>query len=160
LSGLGEEDSPLRARLLARLSLELYYAGQPERRMVLSGAAVQIARRIEDPATLAVALDARHYVLWRPENAEERLAVAGEVRPRTPCTTSRWRCSTSAASRGGSPRSRTRSASSSRSTRRSRRGAARWRWSTSSSGGTTRRARRSRASRGRASPPCRATPTG
>src|SRR4051794_21862090 len=80
LSGLGEEDSPLRARLLARLSLELYYAGQPERRMLLSGAAVQIARRIEDPGTLAVALDARHYVLWRPENVEERLAVAGEMR--------------------------------------------------------------------------------
>src|SRR4051812_36003672 len=48
--------------------------------MLLSGAAVQIARRIEDPATLAVALDARHYVLWRPENVEERLAVAGEMR--------------------------------------------------------------------------------
>ena len=28
LQGLGEEDSPLRARLLARLSLELYYAGR------------------------------------------------------------------------------------------------------------------------------------
>ena len=202
LRGLGEEDSPLRARLLARLSLELYYAGQPERRMLLSEASVQIARRIGDPATLAAALDARHYVLWRPENVEERLEVAGELRadrrrdsatsssssraragrswtcsssatstaptsrsrrprarrgrapaalpvvdvavplharaalgrlrrrpsgwrprrsrsasaatPRTPCTTTRWRCSTSAASRAGSPRSRTRSRSSSR----------------------------------------------
>ena len=80
LRGLGEEDSPLRARLLARLSLELYYAGQPERRMLLSEASVQIARRIGDPATLAAALDARHYVLWRPENVEERLEVAGEMR--------------------------------------------------------------------------------
>ena len=80
LGGLGEEDSPLRARLLARLSLELYYAGQPERRMALSEEAVAIARRIGDPATLASALDARHYVLWRPENVEERLEVAAELR--------------------------------------------------------------------------------
>ena len=80
LGGLGEEDSPLRARLLARLSLELYYAGQPERRMALSEEAVAIARRIGDPATLASALDARHYVLWRPENVDERLEVAAELR--------------------------------------------------------------------------------
>ena len=30
LAALGEEDSPLRARLLARLALELYYSGDPE----------------------------------------------------------------------------------------------------------------------------------
>jgi DNA-binding SARP family transcriptional activator len=80
LQGLGEEDSALRARLLGRLSLELYYAGQPERRLLLSEAAVQMARRIGDASTLAAALDARHYVLWRPENVEERLEVAGELR--------------------------------------------------------------------------------
>ena len=80
LAGLGEEDSPLRARLLARLSLELYYAGQPERRMALSEEAVALARRLGDPATLASALDARHYVLWRPENVDERLEVAAELR--------------------------------------------------------------------------------
>jgi DNA-binding SARP family transcriptional activator/tetratricopeptide (TPR) repeat protein len=80
LGRLGEEDSPLRARLLARLSLELYYAGQPERRMALSEEAVALARRIGDPATLASALDARHYVLWRPENVDERLEVAAELR--------------------------------------------------------------------------------
>ena len=80
LGGLGEEDSPLRARLLARLSLELYYAGQPERRLALSEEAVAIARRIGDATTLATALDARHYVLWRPENVDERLEVAAELR--------------------------------------------------------------------------------
>jgi DNA-binding SARP family transcriptional activator/tetratricopeptide (TPR) repeat protein len=80
LERLGEEDSPLRARLLARLSLELYYSGQPERRMALSEDAVAIARRLGDPATLASALDARHYVLWRPENVDERLEVAAELR--------------------------------------------------------------------------------
>ena len=36
LEALPEEDSPLRARLLARMSLELYYAGEPELRLSLS----------------------------------------------------------------------------------------------------------------------------
>jgi DNA-binding SARP family transcriptional activator/tetratricopeptide (TPR) repeat protein len=80
LGTLGEEDSPLRARLLARLSLELYYAGQPERRLALSEEAVELARGLGDPRTLATTLDARHYALWRPETVHERLAVAGELR--------------------------------------------------------------------------------
>ena len=36
LEALPEDDSPLRARLLARMSLELYYAGEPELRLSLS----------------------------------------------------------------------------------------------------------------------------
>ena len=68
LEALSEEDSPLRARLLARMALELYYAGEPELRMALSEEAVDIARRIGDPRTLATCLDARHYALWNPEN--------------------------------------------------------------------------------------------
>jgi DNA-binding SARP family transcriptional activator len=77
---LPDEDSPLRARLLARLALELYYAGEPELRLSLSEEAVMIARRIGDPRTLATCLDARHYALWLPENVEERLEVAAELR--------------------------------------------------------------------------------
>ncbi len=80
LEALPEEDSPLRARLLARMSLELYYAGEPELRMALSEEAVEIARRIDDPRTLASCLDARHYALWLPENVEQRLEVAAELR--------------------------------------------------------------------------------
>ena len=80
LTELSEDDSPLRARLLARTSLELYYAGEPELRLSLSDEAVRIARRVGDPRTLAACLDARHYALWRPENTEERLAVAAELR--------------------------------------------------------------------------------
>jgi DNA-binding SARP family transcriptional activator len=80
LEALPEEDSPLRARLLARMSLELYYAGEPELRMALSEEAVAIARRIGDLRTLAQCLDARHYALWLPENVEERLEVAAELR--------------------------------------------------------------------------------
>ena len=80
LEALPDEDSPLRARLLARMSLELYYAGEPELRLALSEEAMQIARRIGDPRTLAICLDARHYALWLPENVEERLEVAAELR--------------------------------------------------------------------------------
>jgi DNA-binding SARP family transcriptional activator len=80
LGALGEEDSPLRARLLARLALELYYAGDPQRRLALSEDAVALARRLGDPLTLAICLDARHYALWRPETVQERLAVAAELR--------------------------------------------------------------------------------
>jgi tetratricopeptide (TPR) repeat protein len=80
LEALSDEDSPLRARLLARMSLELYYAGEPELRLALSEEAMQIARRVGDPRTLAICLDARHYALWLPENVEERLEVAAELR--------------------------------------------------------------------------------
>src|SRR5690242_13772759 len=62
------------------MALELYYAGEPELRMALSEEAVDIARRISDLRTLATCLDARHYALWLPENVEERLVVAAELR--------------------------------------------------------------------------------
>jgi DNA-binding SARP family transcriptional activator len=80
LAALGDQDTPLRARLLARLALELYYLGDPEPRLALTAEAVAIAHRIGDPRTIAACLDARHYALWRPETVEERLAVAGELR--------------------------------------------------------------------------------
>jgi tetratricopeptide (TPR) repeat protein len=80
LEALPEDDSPLRARLLARMSLELYYAGEPELRLSLSEEAVVIARRTGDLRTLATCLDARHYALWLPENVEQRLKVAAELR--------------------------------------------------------------------------------
>jgi DNA-binding SARP family transcriptional activator/tetratricopeptide (TPR) repeat protein len=80
LAALGEEDGSLHARLLARLALELYYSGDPERRLALSEQAVELARGLDDPRTLATCLDARHYALWRPENVIERLEVAAELR--------------------------------------------------------------------------------
>ena len=39
-------ETPLRARLLARLGLELYDAGQPERRLELTAQALDLARRV------------------------------------------------------------------------------------------------------------------
>ncbi len=76
---LGEEDSALRARVLAHLAAELWYSGTSERRAKLSEEAVAVARRIGDKRALTHALSARHIALWGPENVEERLEVASEV---------------------------------------------------------------------------------
>ena len=80
LQALGPEKSPLRARLLARLGLELYYSGDAERRLALTAEALELARELGDLNTLAAALVARHYALWDPATVAERLRVAAELR--------------------------------------------------------------------------------
>jgi tetratricopeptide (TPR) repeat protein len=66
------------ARLLARLSVELYYA-DPARARDLSALAVEQARRADDAAALAAALNAHRVALWSPHHADERLAVADDM---------------------------------------------------------------------------------
>src|SRR5207244_3226201 len=79
LHRLGDGDQGLRAQLLARLAINLYWAPQPERVLALSEEAITLARRLGDPCQLAAALRARLIALWRPETAEERLAIADEI---------------------------------------------------------------------------------
>ena len=79
LDGLGERDPGLRARLLARLAINLYWAPEPERVVALSEEAVRLARQLGDPRLLAAVLRARWIALWRPEGAAERLAIADEI---------------------------------------------------------------------------------
>jgi tetratricopeptide (TPR) repeat protein len=79
LAEVGSDDAVLRTRLLARLAMELYFTDGDERRLALVEQAVEKARGLGDPATLAYALNARHDALWGPQNAEERLAIADEV---------------------------------------------------------------------------------
>ena len=82
LPALGKADSPLRARVLAGLARALVSTPQVERRLALSADAVQMARRLGDPATLAAVLFGRHLAVWGSERAEvagERLAIATEV---------------------------------------------------------------------------------
>jgi predicted ATPase/DNA-binding NarL/FixJ family response regulator len=82
LAALGEADSRLRARVLARLAKALLYTPQAQRRLQLSEEAVALARRLGDPATLAAVLYDHHLAIWGSEQAEvagERLAVATEV---------------------------------------------------------------------------------
>ena len=77
LSVLSEEDTALRARLLAQLSLALYYS--PGLRDDLNHQAVEMARRVCDPAAIVAALYGRHLLLEGTPSAEERLAVASEI---------------------------------------------------------------------------------
>jgi len=79
LAGLGKDDSVLRARLLGVLAVELTWTRQHERRAALSREALDMARRLGDPATLARVLGTHHHAAFDPDNLEERLAVAGEL---------------------------------------------------------------------------------
>jgi DNA-binding SARP family transcriptional activator len=66
------------ARLLARLSIELYYS-DPARARELSAVSVERARRADDAAALAAALNAHRVALWSPQHADARLAAAGDM---------------------------------------------------------------------------------
>jgi predicted ATPase len=77
LDVLGEEDTALRARLLSQLSLALYYS--PEQRDKINQRAVEMARRVNDPAAIVAALYARHVILDGTPSVDERLAVATEI---------------------------------------------------------------------------------
>ncbi len=80
LAALSEDDSVLRARVLARLAIALYFSGSSEeRRNALSVEALAMAQRVGDHGTLAFALLARHFVLWGSGSIDERLALATEV---------------------------------------------------------------------------------
>ncbi len=80
LGRLGEADSVLRANVLARLAMELYWSpASAERRADLSRQAVEMARRIGDPECLARTLRARAIAIQGPDNLAERMAIATEV---------------------------------------------------------------------------------
>ena len=77
---LPEEDSPLRAQVLARLSGVLYYSpGSEETAPPLAQEAISMARRLGDDAALATALAAAQYAYWRPGRAEARWELAQEL---------------------------------------------------------------------------------
>ncbi len=77
---LPPDDSALRARVLARLSVALITTNDTgERRAAISRDAVTMARRVGDRLALAAALHAWLVAAWQPENAGERLEAATEV---------------------------------------------------------------------------------
>jgi len=79
LKALPDADDPLRVRVLARLAGALRDEHERAPRDTLSREAVEMARRIGDPATLAYALDGRCTAIFWPENPEERMALATEL---------------------------------------------------------------------------------
>jgi tetratricopeptide (TPR) repeat protein len=72
-------DSALRARLLVRLAVAIYWCNQPDRREALVDEAVAIARRLGDPATLAFVLDQGRIATSGPDTLERELAWAHEL---------------------------------------------------------------------------------
>ena len=75
---LGETDSPLLAQALARLGIELYWS-EREQAVALCQQAADMARRIEDPHSLIVALWGRWLSLRNPDSLEQRLADTSEI---------------------------------------------------------------------------------
>ena len=80
LEELGSADDGLRVRLLTRLACA--WRSDPKRRddsAALSQEAIDIARRLGEPATLSYALAGRFWATWWPENPEERQQIEREM---------------------------------------------------------------------------------
>jgi DNA-binding SARP family transcriptional activator len=78
LAALGD-GGPLRARVLARLAVETYYAATPPERKALGDRAVDVAQRSADPSALVAALSARRVALWSAAYLDERLETSAEM---------------------------------------------------------------------------------
>ena len=65
--------------LLARLGLCLSFTDRTDESKALSREALELARALEQPLTLANALLSRHWVLWHPGAADERSAISSEL---------------------------------------------------------------------------------
>ncbi|MBV8161644.1 MAG: hypothetical protein JO265_12040, partial [Acidimicrobiia bacterium] len=82
-AALGDEQTSLRARVLAGLAQERYHSwldtAEIQETADLAAEAVELARQLDDPATLAAALIARHDATWRPGHAPERHEIAAEL---------------------------------------------------------------------------------
>src|SRR4051812_35300514 len=79
LAAVDPADSALRARLLVRLAVAIYWCNEPDRREALVSEAVAIARRLGDPATLAFVLDQGRIATSGPDTLERELAWAHEL---------------------------------------------------------------------------------
>jgi class 3 adenylate cyclase len=69
----------LKARLLGRQAVALYFSSDEERRAELGRQAVEIATQVGDDSALAYALSARRFALWGPGTLDERLEVATRI---------------------------------------------------------------------------------
>jgi hypothetical protein len=79
LRAAGDQPSPARVRLMARLAAALRGLPDRERSKDLSRRAVKMAQGLGDPRTLLYALVGRIAGNWWPENPEERLEIADEI---------------------------------------------------------------------------------
>jgi class 3 adenylate cyclase/tetratricopeptide (TPR) repeat protein len=78
LGVLPGEDA-MRVRLLARLAEELYYSDDRDRPPRLAREAVEMARRVGEPAGLVEALRIQRLYKYGPDDVAERLAMSSEM---------------------------------------------------------------------------------
>ncbi|WP_182376052.1 AAA family ATPase [Nocardioides sp. WS12] len=79
LTLLGDQETVARADVMARLSVAMSFADDPERRSAMAEDAVVLARKLDDPRAIAHALAARCDTMAGPSHSERRAADAGEV---------------------------------------------------------------------------------
>jgi hypothetical protein len=79
LAAVAGDDSPVRARLLATLALELTFAPDRRRCRQLSDEALAMARRLEDLQTLCHVLLARYIAIMSPDALSECLSNTEEL---------------------------------------------------------------------------------
>ncbi|HEY5883001.1 MAG TPA: AAA family ATPase [Nakamurella sp.] len=79
LDALPDVDSFLLCAVLARLSIALSFTDVEDRRRRLARDSVAMARRLDDPRALAMALAAHCDALAGPDHAGERRRVAGDI---------------------------------------------------------------------------------
>ena len=79
LAALPETHTALRAKLFGRLAMELHFSNEPDRCEELARQSVALARQLDDPPTLAFALNARHWAQRGQDEVDELLAMADEI---------------------------------------------------------------------------------
>jgi class 3 adenylate cyclase len=79
LEAVGPEDSQNRALLLTALAQELYWTDPGGRADEVSLEAVEMARRVGDPRTLAMALRRHYFAAVGPSGSEQQLAITEEM---------------------------------------------------------------------------------
>ncbi|MFK7895339.1 MAG: AAA family ATPase [Myxococcota bacterium] len=73
-----EDNSGLRGQVLSRLAGTIYFSNDVERPISLVRTALDLARASGDSRSIGWAIDCGHWIFWRPDNAEERLALTEE----------------------------------------------------------------------------------
>jgi class 3 adenylate cyclase len=89
LALLPERDSVLRARLLCRLAVELYFTDEAAEREALAEEAVAMAERLGDPRITILALYSRLWSQLGPDNLEAQLQMGEEIVRRARATEER-----------------------------------------------------------------------
>jgi hypothetical protein len=79
LDRLTPADRPHHARLLAHLAAALYWKAPAARRLELVTEAIDAARKLGDPETLAFVLVESHIATWDPDSVERSLPWAEEI---------------------------------------------------------------------------------